>query len=327
MKKTRCLLILIILILVNSCCCDRNEDNVVSVRLQWFDLAQFAGFYCAEDQGFYRDSGLIVTINPGGPDFNAITLVANGSETFGVGTADQILLAQNRGVPITIIAAIFREDPNVYMVKKDSEIFTPKDFKYHTITTVFGRSTETVLNAILKAEGISINEVTIEPFPYNLQTFLNGDVDVSAAYVYDHPYQAEKLGMEVRIINPSDFGIKFYSDCIFVRNSLIEKNPAIVQKFISGTLKGWQYALDNKKDAVASTIARSPQLDIGSQEYMLEAAEPLILAEDSLKIGFIENSSITQMVRILQDQDQLPEGFDINNTYTNKFVSDFYDHE
>jgi NitT/TauT family transport system substrate-binding protein len=150
---------------------------------------------------------------------------------------------------------------------------------------------------------------------------------VSAAYVYDHPYQAEKLGMEVRIINPSDFGIKFYSDCIFVRNSLIEKNPAIVQKFISGTLKGWQYALDNKKDAVASTIARSPQLDIGSQEYMLEAAEPLILAEDSLKIGFIENSSITQMVRILQDQDQLPEGFDINNTYTNKFVSDFYDHE
>ena len=131
--------------------CNRHDQTAkaqpVSLRLQWFPLAQFAGFYAADEKGFYKEQGLDVTINPGGPDFNAIQLVANGSDTFGIWTADQILVAQSRGVPITIVAAIYRKDPNVWLVKKGSGIKGPKDFKGKTVTTVFGRATETVLRS------------------------------------------------------------------------------------------------------------------------------------------------------------------------------------
>lgn len=302
-----------------------SKIEKVSLRLQWFHLAQFAGFYAAEDNGFYKNNKIDITINPGGPDFNAITLVSNGSETFGVWTADQLLIAQSNGVPITIIAAIYRDDPNILMVKEESNIKTPYDFKGKSITTVYGRSTETVLKALLQKVGISEKEVNIEPFPFNVQSFLQGKIDVSAGYSYDHPYQAEKTGQKIRIINPVDYGIKFYSDCIFTRNDLIEKNPDLVKRFVAASIKGWEYALINKDTVLTSVLKRSPQLDRESQIYMLNAIEPLIKSENPQKIGLISNESIKKMVDILKVQKQLPDNFDPSKSFTNKFIEDYYD--
>ena len=40
----------------------------VTVQLKWVTQAQFAGYYVALEQGFYKDEDLNVTIKPGGPD-------------------------------------------------------------------------------------------------------------------------------------------------------------------------------------------------------------------------------------------------------------------
>jgi ABC-type nitrate/sulfonate/bicarbonate transport system substrate-binding protein len=39
----------------------------VSMQLKWKHQFQFAGYYAALEQGFYRDAGLDVTIHEGGP--------------------------------------------------------------------------------------------------------------------------------------------------------------------------------------------------------------------------------------------------------------------
>src|SRR5471030_2387245 len=38
-----------------------------SLRLKWLPQAQFAGYYLALEKGYYRDAGLDLAINPGGP--------------------------------------------------------------------------------------------------------------------------------------------------------------------------------------------------------------------------------------------------------------------
>jgi len=309
--------------------CRRNTQvtpstPAVSLRLQWFPLAQFAGFYVAESKGFYEGEGLDVTINPGGPDFNAITLVANESDTFGTWTADQILVAQSRGVPITIVAAIYRKDPNVLMVKRGSGIKSPKDFTGKTVTTVFGRATETVLRAMLKEEGVDEQSVNIVPFPFNVQSFVEGKVDVSAAYVYDHPYQARKLGAEVELIDPADYGINFYSDCLFVRSDLIESDPELVERFVHATLRGWEYALRHQEDAVDIVLNHTEGLDRESQTYMLEHAEPLIRHEDPERLGLISTGSLVAMKKVLLDQKLIEKDVDVKRAYTNRFVESYY---
>jgi len=45
-----------------------HHSNPVSLQLQWFAQAQFAGYYAAKDLGFYEEQCLDVTILEGGVD-------------------------------------------------------------------------------------------------------------------------------------------------------------------------------------------------------------------------------------------------------------------
>src|ERR1019366_6964231 len=59
----------------------------VSMQLKWKHQFQFAGYYAALEQGFYRDAGLDVTIREGGPGIDVTELVASGKADFGVCSA------------------------------------------------------------------------------------------------------------------------------------------------------------------------------------------------------------------------------------------------
>src|SRR5258708_10131536 len=59
----------------------------VSLQLKWKHRFQFAGYYAALEQGFYRNAGLDVTIREGGPDIDVAETVASGKADFGVCSA------------------------------------------------------------------------------------------------------------------------------------------------------------------------------------------------------------------------------------------------
>ena len=56
-----------------------KADNKVTIQLKWVTQAQFAGYYVAQDKGFYADEGLEVTILPGGPDVVPPQVMAGGA--------------------------------------------------------------------------------------------------------------------------------------------------------------------------------------------------------------------------------------------------------
>src|SRR5437763_6674114 len=60
------------------------ELDTLSLQLKWKHQFQFAGYYAALEQGFYRDAGLDVTIREGGPGIHVAETVAGGQADFGV---------------------------------------------------------------------------------------------------------------------------------------------------------------------------------------------------------------------------------------------------
>jgi NitT/TauT family transport system substrate-binding protein len=65
-----------ILLVLSGLCAGAHAEEAVTVRLKWFNQAQFAGFYVARQNGYYKAAGLDVNIQPGGPDFPAVQMVA-----------------------------------------------------------------------------------------------------------------------------------------------------------------------------------------------------------------------------------------------------------
>ena len=86
-----------------------KEPVKASLRLKWLTQTQFAGFYYALAKGYYKNEGIDLTINPGGPNILAENMVATGADTFGLsGGSDSVLAGVDKGLPIVSICVARR---------------------------------------------------------------------------------------------------------------------------------------------------------------------------------------------------------------------------
>ena len=70
----------------------------VRFQLQWVAQAQFAGYYAALDQGYYKDQGLDVQLLLGGPDINPMQVVAaDGADRHHMGAQDAGVARRRHG--------------------------------------------------------------------------------------------------------------------------------------------------------------------------------------------------------------------------------------
>ena len=116
------LILTIILVFVFQRTKDSESLEDTSLRLKWICQAQFAGYYTANAEGYYKDEGLNVTIDPAGPNISPIQSVASGINEFGIAGAEQVISAIDNGVPIVAIAVIYRETPEALTSKKSLNI-------------------------------------------------------------------------------------------------------------------------------------------------------------------------------------------------------------
>src|SRR5258707_7119021 len=86
----------------------------VSMQLKWKHQFQFAGYYAALEQGFYRDAGLDLTIREGGPGIDVAETVASGKADFGVCNAG-VLRDWANGRRLVALAVIFPRSPAVLL--------------------------------------------------------------------------------------------------------------------------------------------------------------------------------------------------------------------
>ena len=103
-----------------------NELKKVTLQLEWKHQFEFAGFYAAIEQGYYKDVGLDVEIREFREDINIIQEVLSGNATFGISSSALILEKLNKK-PVVLIASYFKQNALALVTKP--EIKTPADLK------------------------------------------------------------------------------------------------------------------------------------------------------------------------------------------------------
>src|ERR1700694_15296 len=97
-----------------------------SLQLKWKHQFQFAGYYAALEQGFYRNAGLDVTIREGGPDIDVAETVASVKVIFVV-AGSCFLRDWSKGSRLVVLAAIFQHSPAVILVARRADISSVSD--------------------------------------------------------------------------------------------------------------------------------------------------------------------------------------------------------
>jgi NitT/TauT family transport system substrate-binding protein len=257
------------------------QDMVdASLRLKWLTQAQFAGFYVALEKGYYKDEGINLTINPGGPNLLTENLVATGADTFGLsGGTDSVFAARDKGLPVVCIGVAHQVTPFVFVSHKDGPVQSVADFKGRTATTWFTGANH-VLSAMLSKVGVSPSDVDIQPQQVSVTPFVDKQVDVVTATRHNELYVInERVGKDnLNLFVPEDSGVSFPRDTLIVSEKTAAEKPELVEKFLRASVKGWKEAFANESEAIDIIMKISPTLDRAQQEFMLREVRTLMTA-------------------------------------------------
>lgn len=297
-----------------------KASESVTVRLKWFNQAQFAGYYVAKAKGFYQDAGLDVSIQPGGPDFPAIQMVAGGNEEFGVTGADQILVARSKSVPVVALAVLYRQSPFVLFSLKKSGVTKPEDFTGKRIAVKIGGNEELIYREILKKAGLPTKGQDEMPVKFDMTPLFTGEVAVWPGYIINEVITAREKGFEVNIIWPSDYGINLYSDTLFTTEKMIKERPETVRKFVQATLKGWSYAVTHPEEAARITVASGSKLSYDHELAMMRESIPLLQPDDQ-PIGSMQKARWMALQELLVRGGFMKEPVDLDQAYTTAYLA------
>jgi NitT/TauT family transport system substrate-binding protein len=98
--------------------------NAITLIPQWLPQAQFAGYYAAQEKGFYRKQGLEVNLIQGGPDRPSAEWLRTGAAQFGSLFLSTALLERSRGTRLINVGQIVQRSSQLLIAKRSSGIKT-----------------------------------------------------------------------------------------------------------------------------------------------------------------------------------------------------------
>jgi len=283
-----------------------SGGNKVTLQLKWKHQFQFAGYYAAIDQGYYRDAGLEVELSEARPGHDPVDAVLNGEAEFGVGTSELMLL-RAKGKPVVVLAAIYQHSPLVLVTRRMPGVGDLHDLVGKPIM-IEPQSAE--LFAYFKAEGVDVKNLKIEHHTFQVEDIINGRVAAMSAYSTDEPFLIEKAGMQSMIFTPRSGGIDFYGDNLFTTEKQIEKYPERVKAFRYASLRGWEYALRHPQEINELIYTKYSQLK--TKEHLAYEAEHTkqLMHTDLVEVGHMNPGRWRHIADTYAEFGMVPRGFD-----------------
>ncbi len=257
MQKIFLGIILVCCMVSNAFCADR-----VVLQLKWEHEFQFAGYYAALWQGYYKDLGIDVDIKPiSRPDGTLVFPVdeiQNGNAHFAVGGLD-ILTAKDNGLDIVVLASIFQRSQTAIFSLTDTPISNLSQLAQLRIGVPLSGTTRAEIEAVFMTQGYDIKKINFVHSDNTVDSLIKNDVDAIVTYDISATFEAKERGVTLNKLDPADFGINFYGDTLFTSQQLAQRDPELVADFISASIKGWHYALQHKEELVKKISNELPR--------------------------------------------------------------------
>ncbi|WOF23461.1 ABC transporter substrate-binding protein [Microbacterium betulae] len=265
-----------------------EELTPVVLQLQWLPQAQFAGYFAAVEQGFFAEEGLEVEIVPSGGDIVPQDALANGDADFAIAWVPKVLGSIEAGANLTNIAQIFQRSGTLQVSWADSGIESVADFEGQRIGS-WGYGNEWEIFAAMADEGLDASTVQIITQDFNMNAFLQGDIDAAQAMTYNEYAQLlETVDPDTgELYRPEDFTVISYEDttgamlqdAVWADAERLESDAAYAEtavSFLKAVVKGWVFARDDPEEAAETTIAQGSGWGPSHELWMMNETNKLI---------------------------------------------------
>lgn len=278
-----------------------GHANKVTLQLKWVTQAQFAGYYVAQDKGFYAEEGLTVEIKPGGPDIAPAQVIAGGGADVVLDWMPSALASREKGLDLVNIAQPFTSSGMMLTCRKDAGISSPADFAGKTLGVWFFGNEYPFLSWMSKlglATDGSEGGVTVLKQGFNVDPILQGQAACVSTMTYNEYWQVIDAGLspdDLVVFKYEDQGVATLEDGMYVLGENL-KDPVFKEnmvKFVRASMKGWKYAEANPDEAamiVLDNDATGAQTEKHQKRMMGEVAKLTAGSSGALDVAAAERT-------------------------------------
>ncbi len=235
-----------------------HAEKVV-LQLKWVTQAQFAGYYVAQEKGYYKAAGLDVVIKPGGPDIAPEQVIAGGGADVIVDWLPAALASREKGNNLVNIAQTFKHSGLMLTCRKETGIKTPADLKGKTLGVWFYGNEYPFLSWMSKLGLKTDSDIKVLKQGFNVDPLLQKQADCISTMTYNEYHQVLEAGIkadDLVVFKYEDQGVATLEDGLYVEQDKL-KDPAFVAtmaKFVKASMMGWNDLAKDPKGAVAAVL-------------------------------------------------------------------------
>ena len=231
----------------------------VTLQLKWVTQAQFAGYYAAAAQGYYKQAGLDVNLKVGGPNITPETVVIGGGADIGLDWLPNLFATDEKGGGLVSVAQVFARSGMTEITWKSSGINSIAKMRGKKVG-VWCCGNQPELYAALTKNGIdptNPKDVTIFNQPFDMNAFLSKQIDAAAAMTYNelaqvletkNPATGKLYSLsDLNVFKMANVGTGMLEDNLFTTSKWLSNptNQDTLVKFLKASFQGWIYCRDH----------------------------------------------------------------------------------
>lgn len=332
MKKKNILIIslFILSILTTGCGHQPTTDTTVkqtaplqkaTMLLDWSPNTNHTGLYVAQDQGYYQEEGLEVTLLQ--PDEGSNTkLVATGKADFAISAQESMTQARAEDIPVISIATIIQHNTSAFASLKSTNILSVKDMENKRYGGWGTPVEEAVLTAIMTDAGANFKKVTnISIGDMDFLSTIGRTADFEWIFYGWEGINAEINNMPLNYIFLSNLKsiLDYYTPIIITNEDHINNQKDLVKKFMRATSKGYEFAINHPEEASDILLKAVPELNRDLVKKSQVWLSPRYQAE-AVKWGIQKLSVWTEYALWLNEHNLIPKMTDPNQSFSNEFL-------
>jgi NitT/TauT family transport system substrate-binding protein len=253
----------------------------------------FAGLELGKEQGFWAAEGFDIEIIAFAGDGRMQQAFGAGGIDFGVGSGPGMGYAV-KGVPARAVAALAGAPRNMaLLVTNNSPVKSIDDLKGRTVgVTTAGALTDWLTRRMSADKGWGPDGIQVVPLGETrarLAAMKNGELAASVNSI-EEALAVQERGEGKMLATFGDAVPDFHTHVIFASDSMIQKSPDTVRRFLRAWFRTAAFMRDNR-EATIKSVAKT----MGNPETVVAAAYP-----EELKMLSFDGAFSTKAVEVIR---------------------------